>query len=167
MSNSLWSHELQHAYPTVFRSLPHSCPFSRWCHPTTSSSVTSSPALNLSSIRVFTVSRLLTSGGQNIGASTSASVLPKSIHWFSLGLTGLISLLSTRLSRLQHRNSKASILWHSAFIMDEHPYLYMTTGKTVTLTTWTFVDKVMSLLFNTLSRFVIAFLPRSKHRLYI
>ena len=108
----------------------HSCPFSWWCHSTASSSFASSPALNLSSIRVFTVSRLLTLGHQNIGASTSASVLPKNIQgWFSLGLTGLISLLSTGLSRLQHHNSKASVLWYSAFIMVEHSHLYMTAEK--------------------------------------
>ena len=91
---------------------------------------------------------------------------------FPLGLTGLISfridwfdLLEVQgilKSLLQHHNSKASILWHSAFFMIQLSYPYMTTGKTIDLTIWTFAGKVMSLLFNMLSRFVIAFLPRSK-----
>ena len=65
-------------------------------------------------------------------------------------------------SLLQHHSSKASILWHSAFFMVQLPHPYMTTGKTIALTRRTFVDKVISLLFNILSRFVRAFLPRSK-----
>ena len=102
---------------------------------------------------------------QSIGASVSASVLPMNIQgWFPLGLTGLISWLpkETLKSLLQHHNSKASILWHSAFFMVQLSHPYMTTGKLIALTIWTSVGKVMSLLFNTLSRFVIAFLPRSK-----
>ena len=65
-------------------------------------------------------------------------------------------------SLLQHQSSKASILWHSAFFMIQLSHPYMTAGKTIALTVWTFVDKVMSLLLNTLSRFIIAFPPRSK-----
>ena len=68
-------------------------------------------------------------------------------------------------SLLQHHSSKASILWCSAFFIVQLSHTYMTTGKTITLTRWTFVGKVMSLLFNTLSRLVIAFLPRSKRLL--
>ena len=68
-------------------------------------------------------------------------------------------------SFLQHHSSKASILWRSAFFIVQLSHLYMTTGKTIALTRWTFVGKVMSLLFNMLSRFVITFLPRSKHLL--
>ena len=68
-------------------------------------------------------------------------------------------------SLLQHHSSKASILQRSAFFMAQLSHPYMTTGKTIALTKWTFVSKVMSLLFNTLSRLVIAFLPRSKHLL--
>ena len=67
------------------------------------------------------------------------------------------------LSLLQHHSSKASILWHSAFFIFQLSYPYMTTGKTIALTRWTFVGKVMSLLLNMLSRFIIASLPRSKH----
>ena len=101
----------------------------------------------------FTVSQLLASSGQNIGASASASVLPMNIQgWFPLGLTGLISMLSKGLSRvlLQH-NWKASILWRTTFFMVQLAHLYMTIGKTIALTIWTFVGK-MSLLFNMLSR---------------
>ena len=62
----------------------------------------------------------------------------------------------------QHHSSKASVLQRSAIFMVQLSHLYLTTGKTIALTIWTFVSKVMSLLFNTLSRFIIAFLPRSK-----
>ena len=72
----------------------------------------------------------------------------------------LHAVQGTLKSLLQHRSSKASILWHSAFFIEQHPY--MTTGKIIALTRWTFVGKVMSLLFNRLSNFAIAFLPRSK-----
>ena len=109
------------------------------------------------SIRVFSNE----SGGQSIGVSPSASVLPMNLQdWFPLGLTGFISLQSKSL--LQHHSSKASILRHSAFFIVQLSHPYMTTGKTIALTRRTFVDKVMSLLFNKLSRLVIAFLPRSK-----
>ena len=83
--------------------------------------------------------------------------------WFPLGWTSLISLLSKRrLTLVQHHSSKASILQCSAFFMVQLLHPYMTTGKTIALTIQTFVGKVMSLLFNMLSRLVIAFLPRSK-----
>jgi len=68
-------------------------------------------------------------------------------------------------SLLQHHSSKASILWHSAFFIVQLSHPYMTTGKAIVLTRWTFVGKVMSLLLNMLSRLFIAFLPRSKHLL--
>ena len=75
----------------------------------------------------------------------------------------LLAVQGTLKSLLQHHISKASILWHSAFFIAQLSHPYVTTGKTVTLTRWTFVDKVMSLLFNMLSRLVITFLPRSKY----
>ena len=77
----------------------------------------------------------------------------------------LLAVQGTRKSLLQHHNSKASILWCSAFFIVQLSHPCMTTGKTIALTTWTFVGKVMSLLFNLLSRLVITFLPRSKHLL--
>ena len=82
------------------------------------------------------------------------------MDWFDL-----FAVQGTLKSLLQHHSSKASVLWHSAFFIVQLSHLYLTTGKTIALTKWTFVDKVMSLLFNMLSRLVIAFLPRSKHLL--
>ena len=77
----------------------------------------------------------------------------------------LLAVQGTLKSLLQHHSSKASILWCSAFFMVQISHPYMTTGKTITLTRWTFVSKVMSLLFIMPSRLVIVFLPRSKHLL--
>ena len=82
------------------------------------------------------------------------------IDWFDL-----LAVQGTLKNLLQHPSSKASVLWHSAFFMVQLSHPYMTTGKTIALTIWTFVGKVMSLLFNILSRFVITFLPRSKRLL--
>ena len=93
-----------------------------------------------------------------------AKVLKNIQDWFPLGLTGLISLQSNTLkSLLQHHSSKAVILWHSAFFMLQLSHSYVTIGKMIVLTKQTFVGKVMALLFNMLSRLVIAFLPRNKH----
>ena len=77
----------------------------------------------------------------------------------------LLAVQGTFKSLLQHHSSKASILWCSAFFIVQLSHPYVTTGKTIALTRWTFVGKVMSLLFNMLSRLVITFLPRSKHLL--
>ena len=77
----------------------------------------------------------------------------------------LLAIQGTLKSLLQHHSSKASIIWHSAFFIVQLSHPYMTTGKTIALTRPTFVGKVMSLLFNMLSRLVIAFLPRSKRLL--
>ena len=119
------------------------------------------------------MSWLFASGGQSIGASASASVLPMNIQdWFPLGLFSfridwfdLLGVQGTLKSLLHHHSSKASILWYSSFMVQlSHPC--MTTGKNIALTIWTFVGKVRTLLFNILFRLVIAFLPRSK-RLFI
>ena len=119
------------------------------------------------SIRVFSNESVFASGGQSIGVSASTSVLPMNIQdWFPLGSTGWISSQSKGFSSLlQHHSSKASILQCSAFFIVQLSHPYMTTRKTIALTRWTFVGKVMSVLFNMLSRLVIAFLPRSKHLL--
>ena len=112
----------------------------------------------------FPVSQLFASGSQSIRVSASTSVLPMNTQgWSPLGWTGWISLQSKGLSGVffKHHSSKASILWHSAFFIVQLSHPYMTTGKTIALTRWTFVGKVMSLLFNVLSRLVITFLPRS------
>ena len=79
------------------------------------------------------------------------------IDWFDLAVQRTLKSL------LQHHSSKASIIWCSAFFMVQLSHLYMTTGKTIALTIWTFVGKMMPLLFNMLSRLVIAFLPGSKN----
>ena len=113
------------------------------------------------------MSPLFTWGGQSTGVSASASVLPMNTQdWFPLEWTGWISLQSKGLSRVfsnttvqKHQFFGAQLsLWYNS-----HPY--MTTGKTIALTRWTFVGKVMSLLLNMLSRLVITFLPRRKRLL--
>ena len=85
--------------------------------------------------------------------------------YFRMDWLELLVVQGTLKHLLQHHSSKASILWHSAFFIVQLSHPYVTTRKTIALTRWTFVDKVMSLLFNMLSRLVIAFLPRSKHLL--
>ena len=170
MFNSLQPHRPQHTRtlcpPLSPRVCSDSCPLSQWCYPTISSSaVPFSFCLQFFTASViFPVSWLFTSGGQSIETSASASVLPMDIQgWFPLGLTGLISLQSKGLSRVfsstiiqkhQYFGAEPS-LWSNSHIMN--------TGKTIALTWWTFVGKVVSLLFNMLSRFVIAFLPRDKY----
>ena len=97
----------------------------------------------------------------NIGSSNEYSGLIS----FRIDWLDLLAVQGTLESLLQHHNSKAPILWHSIFLMVQLSHPYMTTGKTITLTRWTFVGKVMSLLLNMLSRLVITFLPRCKHLL--
>ena len=114
------------------------------------------------------MSRLFSSGDQNIEASASSSV-PTMItqDWFPLGLTrfDLLAVQATLKSILPHHCLKASVIRCSALFMVQLSYPYMTTGKTIALIISTFVGKVMSLLFNMLSSSVISFLPRSKHLL--
>ena len=99
------------------------------------------------------MSWLFSSGGQSIGASALATLLPMNTQgWFPLGLTGLISLQFKGLSTIQHQNSKASILQHSALFTVQLSHLYVTTGKTIASTIGTFVSKMVSLFFNKLSR---------------
>ena len=101
--------------------------------------------------------------------SFSFNINPPSEHsgliFFRMDWLNLLTVQGTLKSLLQHHSSKASILQYSAFFMVQLSHPYMTTGKTKALTRWTFVGKVMSLLFNMLSRLVIIFLPRSKHLL--
>ena len=98
--------------------------------------------------------------------SFSFSIIPSKeipeLISFRMDWLDLLAVQGTLKSLLQHHSSKASILWCSAFFMVQLSHPYMTTRKTTVLTIWTFVNKVMSLLFNMLSRFVIAFLPRIK-----
>ena len=166
-SDSLRPHGLQHDRPPCPSPTPsiysNSCPLSQWCHSTISSSVISFSSC-LQSFRAsgsFQMSQFFAPDGQSIGVSASTSFLPMNIQeWFPLGWTGWISLQSKSL--LQHHSSKASILQRLAVFAVQLSHPYVTTGKTIALTRWTFVDKVMSLLFNMLSRLVITFLSRSK-----
>ena len=167
MSDSLQSHKLQHARLPCPSLSPgvclNSCPLNQWYHPTISLSVVPFSCLqSFPAPASFPVSQLFPSDSQSIVAS--ASVLPINIQgWFLSGLTGLISLLSKGLSRVfssttiwKHQlfNAQPS-LWSNSYIptwlLEKPSYII-----------WTFVDKVMFLLFNTLSRFFIDFLPRSK-----
>ena len=102
------------------------------------------------------MSQVLASGGQSIGVF-SFSISPPRIDWLNL-----LAVQGTLKSLFQHHISKASILQRSAFFTVQLLHPYMTTGKTIALTRWTFVGKVMSLLLNMLSRLVITFLPSSK-----
>jgi len=120
------------------------------------------------SIRVFSNESVLCIRWPNYW-SFSFNISPSNEHSglisFRTDLLDLLAVQGTLKSLLQHHSSKASILWHLAFFIVQLSHPYMTTGKTIALTRWTFVDKVMSLLFNMLSRLVITFLPRSKHLL--
>ena len=176
VSDSLQPHELQHTRPPCPSPTPgvysKSRPSSRWCHPAISSSIIpfSSCPQSLQASESFPMSQLFSWCGQSIGVSASASVLSMNTRDLSpSGWTGWISLQSkgfTLQCLLQHHSSKASILQHSALFTVQLSHPYMTTGKTISLTRWTFVGKViMSLLFNMLSRLVITFLPRSKRLL--
>ena len=147
VSDSLWPHGLQHTRipcpsPTP-RTYSNSCPLSWWCHPTISSSVFpfSSFPQSFPASGSFQKSQFFASSGQNIGVSTSVSVLSINIQdWIflniPLGLTGWISLQSKGLSRvfLQHHSSKESILWCSAFFIVQLSHPYITPRKTIALT---------------------------------
>ena len=170
MSNSLWPHELQHARPPCPSPTPrvHSnpCPLSRWCQPTISSSVVpfSSCPQSFPESESFQMSQLSTWSGHNIGVSALASFLPKKPQgWSPSEWTGWISLQSKGLSRVfsnttvqKHQFFGAQLLYSPALTS------IMTTGKTIALTRWTFVGKVISLLLNMLSRLVITFLMWSQ-----
>ena len=165
MSDSLRPHESQHSRPSCPSPTPrvhsNSYPSSRWCHPAISSSVVpfSSCPQSLPASESSPMSQLFARGGQSTGVSASASFFPKkSQGWSPSEWTGWISLQSKGLSSLlQHHSSKASILQHSAFFTVQLSHPYMTTGKTIALTRWTFVGNVISLLFNMQSRLVITF----------
>ena len=159
MFDSLWPHDLQHTRLPCPSPSPgacsNSCQLSQWCHPTISSSVIpfSSCLQSFPASGSFPVSQLCASGDQSIGASASASVLPMNIQdWFPLGLIGLTSLQSKRLSIVfsnttfqKHQFfSSQSSLWSKL----SHPY--MTTGKTIDLTIWTFVGNVSAFLIHCL-----------------
>ena len=114
------------------------------------------------------MSQLFASCGQRTGVF-SFNISPSNEHpglvYLRMDWLDLLAVQGTLKNLIQQHSSKASILLHSASFIVQLSYSYMTTGKTIGLTRWTFVDKVMSLLFNILSRLVIIFLPRSKHLL--
>ena len=161
MSDSLQPHELQHARPPCPLPTPgvhsNSCPSSRWCHPAISSSVFpfSSCPQSLPASGSFPMSQLFPWGDQkywNFGFSISPSNEHPGLISSRMDWLDLLAVPGTLKSLLQHHSSKASILQRSAFFTVQLSHPYMTTGKTIALTRWTFVGKVMSLLFNMLSR---------------
>ena len=175
MSDSLRPHEPQHARPSCPSPTPgvhtNPCPSSRWCQPTISSSVvpfSSCPQSLPASFRprVFSnESALCIRWPKYWSFSFSFSISPSNEHpgliSFRMDWLDLLAVQGTLKSLLQRHSSEASIFRRSAFFIVQLSHPYMTTGKTIALTSRTFVDKVMSLLFNMLSKLVITFLPRS------
>ena len=166
--DSLRPHGLQHARLPVHHQLPEPTqviksvmPFNRLilCRP-----LLLLPSI-FPSIRVFSDKSVLLIRWPKYW-SFRFSISPSNEHSglisFRMDWLDLFAVQGTLKTLLKHHNSKASILQHSAFFMVQLSHPYMTTGKTIALTTWTFVGKVMSLLFNMLSRLVITFLPRGK-----
>ena len=139
-------------------------PSSQWCHPDISPSVVPSPALNPPSIRVFSNESILCMRWPKYW-SFSFSIIPSKEHpglIFRMDWLDLLAVQGTLKSLLQHHSSKASIFQCSAFFTVQLSHPYMTTRKTIALTRWTFVGKIMSLLFNMLSRLVVTFLPSKR-----
>ena len=170
MSDSLWPPGLQHARPPCPSPTPrvysNSCPLNWWCHPTISSSVrpfSSHLQLFPASFDFSKESVLCIRWPKHWSFSFSISpsneysgLISFRLHWLDL-----LAVQGTLKSLFQHHSSKASILWQSAFFIVHLLHPYMTTEKNIALNRRTFVGKVMSLLFNTLSRLVITSLPRS------
>ena len=173
ISDFLRPHGLQHAKPPCPSPTPgaysNSCPLNWWCHPTSSSSVVPF----FSHLQSFPESGSFQESVFHIRWpkywSFSFSISPSNEYSepisFRKDWLDLPAVQGTLKSLLQYHNSKASILQHSAFFIVQLSHPYMNTGKTIAFTRLTFVGKVMSLLFNMLSRLVITFLPRSKHLL--
>ena len=170
MSDSLQSHELQHARLPVLHCFQK---FSQTYVHRVSDAIQSSHSLLPPSPHAFNLSRhqglfqwISSSHQVSKFWSFSFSISPSNEYSglisFRVGWFALLAVQGTLKSLLQHHSSKTSILWHSAFFMVQLSHPYMTTGKTIALTRRSFVSKVMSLLFNMLSRFVIAFLSKSK-----
>ena len=174
MSNSLRAHESQHARPLCPSPSPgvhsNSHPSTWWYHPAISSSVIpfSSCLQSLPASESFSNKSTHHMRWPKYW-SFSFSIIPSKeipgLISFRMDWLDLLAVQGTHKSLLQHHNSKASILWHSAFFTVQLSHPYMTTGNTIAFTRWTFVGKVMSLLLNMLSRLVITFLPRSKRPL--
>ena len=173
VSDSSWPHESQHARPPCASATPrvysNSCPSSWWCHPTISSSVVpfSSCLQSHPASGSFPMSQLFAWGGQVL----EFQLQHQSFQWtprtdlLSDGLLGFPCSPRDSQESSPNHSSKASISWRSAFLTVQLSHPYMTTGKTIALTRQISVGKVMSLLFNMLSRLFITFLPRSKQLL--
>ena len=171
--NSMRLYRLQHTRLPCPFSIPgacsNSCPLSWWCHSTISSSIIPSPpAFNLSQDQGLFQ---WVSSSHQVAKVLEFQLQHQSFQrilrtdFLSDELVNLLAVQGTLKSLLQHHSSKASILWCSAFFIVQLLHPYMTTGKTIALTRRTFFGKVMSLLFNMLSRLLITFLPRSKRLL--
>ena len=168
-SDSLWPHDCSTPGLPVHHQLPelthtHVHWVSDAIQPSYPYSSPSPPAFNLSQHQGL--ESVLPIRWPKYCSFSFTSVLPMNIQdlfFFRMDWMDLLAVQGTLQSLLQHHSSKASILWHSAFFIVQFSHPYMTIVKTIALTRWTFVFKVMSLLFNMLSRLVIAFLPRSKH----
>jgi len=168
MSDSLRPHESQHTRPPCLsptpRVQPDSRPLSQWCHPAISSSVvpfSSCPPIP-PNIRVFSNESTLHRRWPKYWRFSFSIIPPKEIPRlisFRMDWLDLLAVQGTLKSLLQHHSSKASILRHWAFFTVQLSHPYMTTGKTIALTRWTFVGKVMSLLLNMLSRLSCSKLP--------
>ena len=150
MSDSLRPRESQHARPPCPSPTPrvysNSCPLSRWCHPTISSSVIpfSSCLQSFPASGYFLMSPFFASGGQSVGVSASISILSNEYSGlvsFRMDWLDLLAVQGTLKSLLQHHSSKASILWWSAFFTVQLSHPYVTTGKTIALTRWTLLAK--------------------------
>ena len=169
MSDSMRPHELQHARPPCPQPTPgvysNSCPSNQWCPPAISSCYPLLLPTVPPSIRVFSNESTLHIRWPKYW-SFSLSISPSNEHpglvSFRMDWLDLLAVQETLKSLLQHHSSKASIFRDSAFFTVQLSHPYMTTGKTIALSRWTFVGKVTSLLFNILSKLVITFLPRSK-----
>ena len=155
MSDYLWPRGLQHirlpSPSPSSRACSNSCPSSRWCHPTISSSVVpfTSCLQSFPASASFPLSLFFASDGQRIGNFSfifSPSYEYSELIFFRIDWLDIFAVQGTLRSLLQHYSSKASILWRSAFFMVQLSHPYMTTGKTIALTRQTFVGRVTSLL---------------------
>ena len=168
----MWPHKLQYtrlSCPSLFpRVYSNSCPLCQWCHPT----ILCGPLLPsvFSSTRVFSNESALCISWPKYW-SFSFIIIPSNEYSgfisFRIDWLDLLAVHGTLKGLLQHHSSKGSILECSAFFIVQLIHPHMTTGKTIALTTPTFHSKLMSLLFNMLSRLAIGFLPRSKHLLIL
>ena len=173
MSHSVWPHGLQHTRLPCPSPTPgaysNSYPLSQGCHPTISYSVVpfSSHLQSFPASGSFQMSQFFV----QVVKVLECQLQHQSFQWifrlisFRMDLLDILAVQGTLKSLSQYHSSKVSILWCSAFCIVQLSHPYVTTGKIITLTRWTFVDNLMSLLFNMLSMLVITFLPRSKHLL--